>query len=328
MTSNQGHYIEDGVWSNVAMTSRNAGKPLVSICIPFFKFDATRLLRVLLAQGAKCPDSVELLLVDDASGEEALLDGLRALAGGSDVPVSISVFEKNAGRASARNYLCAKARGTYVLFLDCDMLPDTEEFVSRYLECGQRGDCDVVVGGGSYTQLENVPRSQRLYFYYSNRTQCLSAEARRREPMRYVFTNNAMIKLGLLRALMFDTEYVGWGYEDTDLAIGAGKLGATVCHVENTATHFGLVNDNELVKKYRESVQNFVHLVRKYPEEARLLPAFRAAGTLSRVPLPCNGIATACQFVVRIQSIPVRVRYVFLQAMKVFLYANALRLAL
>ena len=51
------------------------------------------------------------------------------------------------GRSVIRNILTEQAQGEFFLFLDCDVLPDSEHFMRDYLEYVQRNDRDVVCGG-------------------------------------------------------------------------------------------------------------------------------------------------------------------------------------
>lgn len=302
-----------------------AVRPVVSICVPFFKFDVVPLVEKLLSLAGDRREEVELLLVDDASNDERLTRELRRRIDGSAVPVRLLTLTENQGRAKVRNHLLGAAHGGYLLFLDCDMYPDSDEFVARYFEYAARAEYDIVVGGCSYARLGPVKASQLLYFYHSNRTQCVPVAARRRAPVRYVFTNNMMIDRSLLTRLAFDPGYKGWGYEDTDLAVGAARAGARIAHIENTATHLGLIDDDAVIGKYRNSVANFTRLISKYPQEARSFPIYRVARVVARVPLPFERLSAGVEILARARLLPVTFRYAFLQCMKLLMYSGALR---
>ncbi|MGH2447579.1 MAG: glycosyltransferase family 2 protein, partial [Chloroflexota bacterium] len=164
-----------------------------------------------------------------------------------------------------------------------------------------------------------------LYYYHSNRTQCVRVIARRRNPLRYVFTNNMLIRRGLLDQLTFDSGYEGWGYEDTDLAIRAVREGAVISHIENTATHLGLIDDEAVIGKYRNSASNFVRMVWKFPQEARSFPIYRAAKRLAPLPLPFEQLSAGLESLVRMRWLPVTLRYALLQCMKLVMYSGALK---
>jgi glycosyltransferase involved in cell wall biosynthesis len=299
--------------------------PVLSICIPFFRFDIRPLLIELERQASSFAESIEILAVDDASGDPALIKELHERFAAASTVVRVSVFAKNLGRARIRNFLAAQARGEYVLFLDCDMYPDSDEFVKLYLEFARAGKEDVVVGGSSYLLIGAIAKEQYLYFYHSKRTQCVPVGVRRAAPLRFVFTNNMMIRTLLLRRITFDSGYTGWGYEDTDLAFAVARAGARIIHIDNSATHLGLIDDNALIAKYRNSAGNFAHLAGKFPAEVLSIPVFRAARMLSRLPAAgAELISKFCEKIARTPSLPVRLRYMALQCLKISLYSQIL----
>ena len=319
--------LATGEWlsNRAAAAAAAAGPALISICVPFFRFDVLPLVKKLLALAARRPEKIELLLLDDATHDEQLTRELGWRVGESSVPVRLLALQQNEGRAKVRNHLANAAQGDYLLFLDCDMFPDSDEFIARYLEYATADEYDVVVGGCSYARVGPVKASQLLYFYHSNRTQCVPVAARQRAPVRYFFTNNMMIRRNLIARLAFDPGYQGWGYEDTDLAVGAARAGTRIAHIENTATHLGLVDDDAVISKYRNSVANFMRLIGKYPQEALSFPIYRAARVVARMPLPFERLSAGAEVLARARSLPVVCRYAFLQCMKLLMYSGAMR---
>ncbi len=299
--------------------------PILSICIPFFKFPVGNLVRELVKQITPTRRAVELILADDASDDPEQIEELKQLSASKKFPIKIAAFASNQGRSNIRRYLTDASTGVYILFLDCDMYPDSDDFVTRYFDLAIEGTYDVVVGGRSYEQVRVVPRSCDLYVYHSGRTECVALDQRVKSPLQYVFTNNMMIRRSLMNKVPFDSGYIGWGYEDTDLAINAERNGATILHIDNSASHLGLIDDDTLINKYRTSTANFVRLVRKFPREAPKFQIFRVASALAEIPLPFRFLSWTSEALARTRLLPRRLRYIGLQTMKVFLYANALR---
>lgn len=93
--------------------------PPVSAIIPCFRC-ADTIRRAALSVAAQEQRPVELVLVDDASGDETgdALDSLRDELGADWVRVIR--LKNNTGAASARNVGWEAARGEYVAFLDAD----------------------------------------------------------------------------------------------------------------------------------------------------------------------------------------------------------------
>lgn len=314
-----------GEWVSNPAAAAARSPAVVSVCVPFFKFDVVPLVEKLLALASVRSEQLELLLLDDASCDEQLTREVRQRIDEAPVPAKLLTLRRNEGRARVRNYLVDAAQGSYLLFLDCDMYPDSDEFIARYLTYAAAAEYDIVVGGCSYARLGPVKASELLYFYHSNRTQCVPVAARRRAPVRYFFTNNMMAKRSLFARLTFDPGYEGWGYEDTDLAMGATRAGARIAHIENTATHLGLIDDDAVIRKYRNSVANFMRLIGKYPREAGSFPVYRAARLVARMPLPFERLSDRVENLARARFLPVVFRYASLQCMKLLMYSGALR---
>ena len=310
-------------WANLA--TEGAIRPVLSVCIPFYKFDVMPLVQELLRQGAPFAGDLELLLADDASGDEALVNRIQSATREASVAVRLLVYSRNLGRSVIRNRLAVAAAASYILFMDADAFPDSGSYLQRYLIEAARATADVVVGGRSYALVRSTPKNQQLYLYYSRRTECAPADRRSATAWRHVFTNNIMIRRNLLLETPFDDAYSGWGYEDTDWAIKIMKKGATVVHIDNTATHLGLIDDESLVCKYRESVPNFERLLDKFPDELQSSPVYRLARLFARVGLKTALPERLCQRLILEPKLPLFLRYSLLQCFKALIYTPALR---
>ena len=297
----------------------------LSVCVPYFRYDLSSLLQELLDQAASVGSGIEVLLADDGSKDDQLIERLIALCSASLVPVMVLVFSENLGRAEIRNRLAATASGDFTLFLDADMFPDSPKFLSDYDSWARLGTADVLVGGRSYQLVRQVSAAQRLYHYHSSRTECLSAKDRQASGWRHIFTNNLMARTALLRTIPFDSAYTGWGYEDTDWALRVSERTKEIKHIDNTATHFGLVDDETLLLKYQESVINFRRVLEKFPVQVSQASVFKVARFLGRVPFAKVPFTAMVRIIVRCRVIPLFLRYGFLQIYKSLLYADIAR---
>ena len=117
-----GERIHDNVyWRGAA--------PRLSICVPVYRYDATRLLDALAA----CASSalVEIILYDDGSGDQDLLAKLESQAGRTAAAVRVVSAAANRGRSAARNAAIRHARTDWYLLLDADMIPDDVQFLEH-----------------------------------------------------------------------------------------------------------------------------------------------------------------------------------------------------
>ncbi|GAM99024.1 glycosyl transferase family protein [alpha proteobacterium U9-1i] len=262
----------------VIRLGRQLEAPTLSVLTPFHRDDPTPLLKRL--EGA--PDGVEFVLLDDGSGSAHLLADVLSHAEKLGAPARIVVLERNGGRAAGRNRLIAEARGEYVLFLDADMLPDSDEFLANWLDVIKRQRPFAAFGGLSVRQSKATPETA-FHLDLFERSDCHSARTRAQSPARYTAAANLLVRRDVFAQIQFDDSFSGWGWEDVDWALRAARH-APILHIDNSATHAGLDSVETLMRKSREAGPNFARLAAKHPNEITRYPAFRMANALKRAP--------------------------------------------
>ncbi len=255
----------------------------LSVLIPFFRDDARRLLKALDREAAGLEGAVEIVLMDDGSGDETLAAGVAAEVQALACPARFVRLAANEGRAKGRNRLAAQARGRHFLFLDSDMLPDSPWFLAAYLGLIAADDPPVAIGGFSLLQAPRR-RAHALHRHLAQASDCLPADRRARAPEKYVFTSNLLIRRDVFLSEPFDEAFCGWGWEDVEWGMRIARRFA-ILHIDNTATHLGLDAPSALIAKYRQSAPNFARVAAVHPQIVRTYPSHRAARLLRRVPL-------------------------------------------
>ncbi len=264
-------------------TAWKAAKPTLSVLTPFFRYDPIPLLEALDAEGAGLDGAVELVLLDDGGGDDALAEAVAAKVKALALPVRFVRLLQNEGRAKGRNRLAGAARARHLLFLDCDMLPDGSGFLAAYLEVIAQGDPPVVFGGFAAPS-GPVPVDQAVAKAMALSGDCASAAARQLQPEKYVFTSNLLVRRDVFEAEAFDETFVGWGWEDVEWGIRTGKRWPLL-HIDNAAIHLGLDPPGTLARKYEQSVGNFARVAARHPEIVRAFPSYRVARALRHAPL-------------------------------------------
>lgn len=261
----------------VRLASR-AETPRLSVLVPFYRYDPSP----LLARCLHAPPAVEFILLDDGSGDAALLARVVAAAAATQAQVSIIVREANAGRAAARNRLLAEARGEYVLFLDADMIPDRPSFLATWLSVTRCQQPLVAFGGLSLRHAQRT-RETALHHNLFAHSDCRSLAERLGAPARSVATSNLLVRRSFLAEHPFDDGFRGWGFEDTEWALRAARV-AEILHIDNPATHAGLDSAETLLRKSAEAGPNFARLAARHPLETRRFAGRRAAQALRLAP--------------------------------------------
>jgi len=253
--------------------------PRLSVLIPFFRDDPSRLLTTLDRSGV----SAEIVALDDGTGDDALARQVISTVETLALPARFVRLAANEGRAVGRNRLAAQARGRHLLFLDADMLPDAEDFLARWLALIDAEDPAVAFGGFSLDQTPRT-RAHAVHRALSLRSDCLPVTERRKAPEKYVFTSNLLIRRDVFEAEPFDASFVGWGWEDVEWGMRVSRR-HPIAHIDNPATHLGLASAAAMAAKFEQSADNFARVVAAHGDIVSGYPSYRAARALKRAPL-------------------------------------------
>jgi glycosyltransferase involved in cell wall biosynthesis len=221
----------------------------LSICIPVYNWDVTKLVTELHRQAEKAQFNVEILVFDDKSEIEfrninSSISSLKS--------VSYKELEENAGRSKIRNALVEAAKNQYVLLMDCDAEVTSCDFIEKYAEAA---DFDVVVGGTAYHT--NPPEPQYiLRWKYGTEREMRSAETRQKSPNSSFTPFNFMIRKEIFSTLNFNENICGYGHEDTLFGWNLKQKSIEVKHIDNPLIHIGLDKTDVFLSKTEESVRN------------------------------------------------------------------------
>lgn len=291
--------------------------PILSVLTPFHRDDPC----ALLASLTHAPAGVEFVLVDDGSGDAAMLARVVAASTRLEAPARIVVWADNRGRSAARNRLIAEARGVYVLFLDADMKPDHPGFIRRWLQLIDEKQPHAAFGGLS---LRHARRTcdNALHYNLFARSDCRSAAGRAGAPSQFVSTANLLVRRDVLTALPFDSGFIGWGFEDVDWALRAAET-TPIHHVDNGASHVGLDSAEVLLRKSMQAGPNFARLFAKHPRAVSQFAAYKAARVLRWAPARAF-LMRAFAELAQLRVTPIAMRRAALKLFRVLHYAEHL----
>jgi glycosyltransferase involved in cell wall biosynthesis len=258
-------------------------RPRLSVLIPFLNDDPSGLLDALDQEAPHLGGGVEIVLLDDGSGDDEMAQAVTRAVQALDLPARLIRLLANEGRSRGRNRLAHHARGGHLLFLDSDMLPDAPDFLDRWLAQASAQDPAVVFGGLSLDQAPERPEHD-LHRKLAGRSDCAPARRRSRHPEKYVFTSNLMIRRDVFETEPFDERFRGWGWEDVEWGVRVSRQHA-IRHIDNPATHLGLDPAPTLALKYEESAANFARILKAHPDVVRRYPSYWAAKLLKYAPL-------------------------------------------
>lgn len=295
-------------------------RPALSVLIPFFRDDPTVLIEALDDEAQSLDRSIEVVLLDDGSGDDALAERVTRAVEAARLPMRFVRLKTNEGRSKGRNRLTASARGGSFLFLDSDMLPDDRRFLKRWADLVAQHDPAVAFGGFSLLQA-STDRAFAVHRAMAERSDCVPYQERAKTPEKYVYTSNLLVRRDVFEAEAFDSEFAGWGWEDVEWAMRVARR-FRVVHLDNPATHLGLDRADQLAGKYEQSVANFARVVDRHPDFVSRYPSYKAARLLKGAPGVKRWRGLFKQAALS-EFLPVKARAFSLRLYRAALYAEA-----
>ena len=225
---------------------------MLSICIPTYNTDCSKLLDILAKQIAQIEETVEVLVCDDFSNE--YVDKNQVACQRNEFLFFKN--QNNVGRIETRKKLVSKNRSQWVLFVDADMIPKRDDFVSQYLKFVTSGRECTVVGGYCYS---NKKRPFNLRLRYGKNREEIPAVKRQLNPYKFIFSGNVLIKKELFNKIFDGFKYKTYG-GDIYLSSFLKSLNNDVVHISNEVYHLGLENNREFVNKIQKSGEMLARL--------------------------------------------------------------------
>lgn len=226
----------------------------LSVLIPAYRTDVRTLVQELHAQLLKTGVAFEILVADDASGEQWVQKNQPILQLDH---AQLLTQEQNLGRSGIRNLLASTSQYSHLLFIDADSALPDETFIDHYFMYW--ADYDVVMGGTAYT-ITCPDATQRLRWLYGKHREQVLADLRNRYHNVGLALNNVLIRRDVFMQVMLDESITTYGHEDTRLGEALVKIGAVMHHIQNPVIHTGLECGDVFLDKTRQAVANFYKL--------------------------------------------------------------------
>lgn len=223
--------------------------PSISVVIPFFRRQHTiaMTLESVMAQTLK---PLEIIVVDDASGPEAL----EFLSQFSD-HIRLIALEKNGGVSVARNTGVQEAQGEYVAFIDSDDLwaPDKLEKQMNFLR--ENPECDVVHTGTTAFYLDGTEKS------YLDKPLCLS-KVDVADASHVMYQSTLMRRDDFIRIGGFDTSFRQT--EDWEFTVRMVMNEFKVCFIPEPLVRIRHGHTDKLSLSWKGFIKGHLRVVNKH----------------------------------------------------------------
>ena len=313
--------------TTMVQAKTKTGALRLSVLIPVYNWDLSFLLKSILKEidDFTLAAEVEVIVMDDSSCDAELLAKNAAFVAGNVRPfLKYRALGSNVGRSAIRNMLAEEAHGEFILFLDCDVLPDTPDFIRNYLSHAKGDGFDVVCGGISYRTRVMKGAEYDYHAYLGNKKEVKAAALSNLAPWRHILTSNIMVRKSVFQTTHFDERFTGYGYEDIEWGVRLAEK-FRVLHIDNTASHLGLVTRAKAYEKMRNSVPNYLLLKDLCPEAFAASAISKVVGPLTSCSISLLSLLDRSLKGLFLESTSDRLAFVFFQLNFAVLLAGSLK---
>lgn len=255
---------------------------MLSILIPTYNHDCSRLIRDLQAQAEQVGIDYEIIVADDASPIYIYKEKNRGI---NTLPhCRLIELEENIGRARIRNRLADEACHPWLLFIDCDAEVIDGHFIANYISQLQT---DVVCGGLCHADTLPSPEVSLRYAYEKRADKRRAACYREKEPYERFTPFNFVIRREIFQSIRFDEHITEYGHEDTLFGIALKKESVSINHIDNPLRHVGLESNELFLEKTRKALHNLAKMEPAMQGHSSLLKIYNLLYRLKMV----NGVA-------------------------------------
>lgn len=234
---------------------------MLSILIPSYNYDVVPLVTELKNQVDLLSIKYEILVQDDASNSDF---NTRNQNINNLENCSFNLNEVNLGRGANRNYLANKSKYNWLLFIDCDMMPTSGDFIKNYISALKNSKLQVLYGGISYQNSKDFEGNLR--YIYGKKREALAVEKRILKKNLGAQTSNLLITKNVFITNQFSNRVIEYGYEDTLFLFELESKNIEVKHIDNPLNHLNIETSHDFLKKTKLALKNLKVIIALQPE--------------------------------------------------------------
>lgn len=233
---------------------------MISILIPTHNCDCVSLCSCLSHLIDQDSIDAEVIVMDDASTDEAILERNRTI---NDIAhCRVVELESNIGIAKSRNHLADVAKGDYFLFLDADVFPVSFDFLKKYID--NKIDDGVLCGGMTF-RLDGPVKMSPLRYRYGMRYE---------SNLSQFISLNFFLPASVFKKVRFDESFSKYGHEDTRFGTDLKAAGYKIVKIDNPVYHDNGDSSEQFLNKTRVAIDNLVEHKALLFDTSRLLQLY------------------------------------------------------
>jgi hypothetical protein len=221
---------------------------MLSILIPIYNYNISRLVKEIHKQSSKLNIEFEIICFDDNS---TIFLNENELTIAALTNCTIIKSTKKLDRIQARQKLSDTTNYNWLLFLDADTIPKSENFIEIYLSKLASG-YEAIYGGFAYSE-ESPNKESILRWKYGKKYEEVDAKKRNLKPYQIIISANFLIEKAVFDKINSKIEINSYGL-DNYFASLLKQNKIKVLHINNEAYHFGIENSKIYLNKIKESI--------------------------------------------------------------------------
>jgi glycosyltransferase involved in cell wall biosynthesis len=229
---------------------------MLSICIPIYNIDVTGLVNALHKQTERINITFEIICIDDCSAD-LFREKNREVCTNYGTYIQLA---QNIGRAKIRNLFLNYVKYNYLLYLDCDSVIVSNDFIKQYIDVIKEGRGSVICGGRIYDE-KKPERQKTLQWYYGHYKESMPVAIRQLNPNRSFMTSNFVIHRNIFDQIKFEERLLQYGHEDTLFGFQLKKKHIPIIHVDNPILNGELENNAEFITKTELGLGNLINVL-------------------------------------------------------------------
>ncbi|UKM64639.1 glycosyltransferase family 2 protein [Flavobacteriaceae bacterium GSB9] len=226
---------------------------MLSILIPTYNYNISNLVQEVHQQVCKAHVAFEIICFDDASSiyTEHNKRTIESLAHSR-----IIISKDNVGRVKARQSLSNQAKFKWLLFLDADVIPKSDTFITDYIKNATSLNYDVFFGGFAYA-LNLQKKESTLRWKYGRKFEQVDASKRNQSPYSVIISANFLIKKSIFDKINLNFIRKSYGMDNL-FAAYLKENNVKVFHLNNEVYHVGVESNKTYLNKVEEAINTLL----------------------------------------------------------------------
>jgi len=227
---------------------------MLSILIPVYNYDVTKLVQELHKQLVTSKIDFEIICIDDVSKQDIINSNLRTEKLSNTTYI---LSNKNNGIAITRQNLIDTAKYDWIILIDADVELIDDNYISNYINVANN-DFSFIFGGFAYKKIK-PENTHLLRWKYGKKHEAVSASKRNSNPYKITIAANMLAKKDSYKNLHLNS--LGNNYA-MDYFFGAQlkENNEEVLHIDNQVYHLGIESSITYLRKKERAVETLLKL--------------------------------------------------------------------